>query len=194
VEKNYRRNALGRILPTVAVQAAYNQNFNRWGQGGADLDPSGFYSLGVNVRLPLFNQFKTELNRQSARIEMDQIEIDRQNLDLTIARNVNQGVLNLMNQIANIELSEVSAKAAEETLELVQSAYSEGAVNIIQLIDAQNNFLQAQSAQAGATYNFLITAIQLERFIGYNFLLHTEAENLDFRNRFQEYLENTFQD
>ncbi len=194
VEKNYNRNALGRILPTVGLQASFNQNFNQWGQGSIDPDPEGFYSVGLNVSLPLFNQFKTELNRQSARIQLDQIDIDRENLNLSIARNVNQGVLNLVNQIANIKLSEVSATAAEETLDLVQTSYSEGAVNIIQLIDAQNNYLQAQLAQAGATYNFLITAIQLERFIGYNFLLHTDAENLDFRNRFENFMANNPQD
>jgi len=194
VEKNYKRNALGRILPTVGLQAAYDQNFNQWGQGSTDLDPAGFYSMGVNIRLPLFNQYKTELNRQSARIQMEQIEIDRQNLELTISRNVNLGVLNLMNQLANIRLSQVAEAAAEESLDLVQTSYREGAVNIIQLIDAQNNYLQAQLANAGATYNFLITAIQLERFIGYNFLLHTEAENLDFRNRFQQFFENNPQD
>jgi len=88
----------------------------------------------------------------------------------------------------------VAEAAAEESLDLVQTSYREGAVNIIQLIDAQNNYLQAQLANAGATYNFLITAIQLERFIGYNFLLHTEAENLDFRNRFQQFFENNPQD
>jgi len=103
-------------------------------------------------------------------------------------------VLNLMNQLANIKLSQVAEAAARESLDLVQTSYREGAVNIIQLIDAQNNYLQAKLANAGATYNFLITAIQLERFIGYNFLLHTEAENLDFRNRFQQYLENNAQD
>lgn len=194
VEKDYNRNALGRLLPTVALQASYNQNFNQWGQGSIDPDPDGFYSLGLNVRLPLFNQFRTELNRQSARIRLDQIELDRENLNLSISRNVNQGVLNLINQMANIKLSEVSASAAEEALELVRTAYGEGAVNIIQLIDAQNNFLQAQLAQAGATYNFLITAIQLERFIGYNFLLHTDAENLEFRNRFETYMVNHTQE
>jgi len=194
VEKNYKRNALGRILPTVGIQAAYDQNFNQWGQGSIDLDPSGFYSMGVNLRLPLFNQYKTELNRQSARIQLEQIEIDRQDLELAISRNVNQGVLNLMNQLANIKLSQIAEAAAVESLDLVQTSYREGAVNIIQLIDAQNNYLQAQLANAGATYNFLITAIQLERFIGYNFLLHSEAENLEFRSRFQEYLATNTQD
>ena len=194
VEKNYKRNALGRVLPTVGIQAAYDQNFNQWGQGSTELDPAGFYSMGVNINLPLFNQYKTELNRQSARIQMEQIEIDRLNLEQAISRNVNRGVLNLMNQLANIKLSEVAEAAARESLDLVQTSYREGAVNIIQLIDAQNNYLQAKLANAGATYNFLITAIQLERFIGYNFLLHTEAENLDFRNRFEEYLENNTQD
>jgi outer membrane protein TolC len=189
VERNYKVNALGRILPTLSLQAAWNQNFDSWGTNGVPRDPKGFYNAGLNLRLPLINQYRTELNRQTAQIQMEQIEIDKQNLSLSIERNVNRGVLNLINQTSNIELSELNEEAARESLELVQAAYAEGAVNIIQLIDAQNNYLEAQLAKAGATYNFLITAIQLERFIGYNFLLHTEAENLEFENRFQQFLE-----
>ena len=193
VERNYKLNALGRILPTLSLQAAWDQNFDSWGTNGVRRDPPGFYTVGLSLNLPLINQYQTEINRKSAQIQMDQIEIDTQNLNLSIESNVTRGVLNLMNQIANIELSELNEEAARESLELVQTSYAEGAVNIIQLIDAQNNYLQAQLAKAGATYNFLITAIQLERFIGYNFLLHTEAENLEFQNRFQQFQE-TYQD
>lgn len=189
VERNFRLNSFGRLIPTVAIQGNYNQNFNQWGVGSTDLDPANNYNVGVNVSLPIFNQFRTNINKQTAKIQQDQLEINIQNTELAIESNVSVGVLNLFNQISNIRLSEVSVNAAKEALELVQTSYSEGAVSIIQLIDAQNNYLQAQLAQASATYNFLLNAIQLERFMGYNFLLHTEEENNAFRQRFTEFLD-----
>ena len=123
---------------------------------------------------------------------MEQLEINKQNTELAIESNINTAVLNIVNQISNIRLSEVAVKTAEEALELVQTSYSEGAVSIIQLIDAQNNYLQAQLAQANATYNFLLNTIQMERFMGYNFLLHTKEENDAFRQRFALFLEENY--
>ncbi|NNE34448.1 MAG: TolC family protein, partial [Rhodothermales bacterium] len=72
-------------------------------------------------------------------------------------------------------------------LELSQASYSSGAINLVQLLDSQNNYLQAQLSRANANYNFLISALILNRYIGYFFLLRTDAENEIFRQRFFEY-------
>ena len=93
-------------------------------------------------------------------------------------------MLSIINQISNIELSKISEQTAQEALELTQTAYSSGSVNIIQLIDAQNNFLNAQLARASAIYNFMINAIQLERTMGYYFLLNSKEDNAEFQQRF----------
>ncbi|MEM9141366.1 MAG: TolC family protein, partial [Bacteroidota bacterium] len=189
VERNLKLNSFGRFIPTLAFQGSYNQNFNQWGAGSVDLDPANNYNIGLNLSLPIFNQYRTNINRQTAKIQQEQLEINTQNTELAIEANVSTAVLNIVNQISNITLSEVSARAAQESLELVQSSYSEGAVSVIQLIDAQTNYLQAQLAQAQATYSFLLNTIQLERFMGYNFLLHTEAENTAFKQRFTNFLD-----
>jgi len=192
VQRNFNLNSLGRLIPTVALQANYNRNFNQWGLGSLDPSPDANYNAGVSVSIPILNQFRTNINRQTAKIQLDQLEINKQNTALAIESNVSAAVLNVINQISNIRLSEVSVEAAEEALELVQTSYSEGAVSIIQLIDAQNNFLRAQLAQAGATYNFLLNSIQLERFMAYNFLLHTKEENEAFRKRFNTFFEENY--
>ena len=49
--------------------------------------------------------------------------------------------------IANIQLSGISEGAAEESLELAQVAYGSGAVTVVELLDAQTNYLSAQQAQ-----------------------------------------------
>ncbi len=191
-ERSIKLSGSNRFLPTVALQGQYNHTFNRNGEGSTP--PPGFnlvdsnYNVGLNVSLPIFNRNTNNIDKQTAIIQKEQIEYNQQNSELAIAVNVRSGVLNLINQISNIGLSKVSEETAKESLELIQSSYQEGAVNFVQLIDAQNNYLNAQLAKANAIYNFLSNAIQLERNIGYFFLLHSKAENDQFTQRFQQYL------
>ncbi|WP_111683680.1 TolC family protein [Winogradskyella tangerina] len=191
-ERNLRLNSAGRFLPTVALQGQYNQVFNRSGVGSTAAP--GFplidnnYSVGLNVSIPILNQNLTNINRQTAIIQKDQLNINKENTELAISANVRNGVLNLVNEISNIELSKVSEETAKEALELTQTSYSNGAVTIIQLIDAQNNYLNAQLDRANAIYNYLINALQLERFLGYYFLLNSKENNDAFSQRFLEFL------
>ncbi|MEM9525297.1 MAG: TolC family protein, partial [Bacteroidota bacterium] len=190
----------GRYYPTVVAQGQYNAIFNRSGAGSnTDLGMMGTiqntnYNLGLNVSLPIFNQNKNNINQQTAQIQKEQLLLNRANVQLAIAANVRTNVFTLVNQISNIQLSEISERTAKEALALTQTAYSSGAVNLIQLLDAQNNYLNAQLAKAAAVYNFLINTVQLERSIGYFFLLSTEAENNDFNRRFLDFTNNANND
>ncbi|GAA4272447.1 TolC family protein [Aquimarina gracilis] len=190
--RNLKLNSSGRFLPTIALQGQYNRTFDRSGKGSTA--PPGFgliddnYNVGLNVSIPIFNQNVTNINRQTAIIQKDQLEINKQSTELGIAANIRTGVLNLVNQISNIELSKISEETAIESLELTQVSYSSGSVNIVQLLDAQNNLLSARVARANATYNYLINSLQLERFLGYYFLLNSDQENEAFRQRFFEFL------
>ena len=188
-ERNIKLNGSGRFLPTLALQGQYNRSFNQWGAGSTP-EPvlNSNYNIGLNLSIPIFRQNQQNINRQTAIIQKDQLEINTDNTKLNIERNVNDAVLSIINQIANIELSQVSEQTAKEALELTQASYANGAVNLVQLIDAQTNYLQAQLAKANAVYNYFLSSIQLERIIGYYFLLHTEAENQQFIQRFNQYM------
>ena len=105
-------------------------------------------------------------------------------------KNINDAVLELINQISNIQLSKVFEETAQEALDLTQTSYENGAVNIVQLLDAQNNYLQAQLASASANYNYLQGAMQLERSLGLFFLLQDEIERKAFIQRFLEFTRN----
>jgi outer membrane protein TolC len=193
-DRSIKLNGYGRFLPTVALQGQYNSTFNRSGAGSTiapDLPFAlidNFYTAGASISIPIINQNLNNINRQTALIQKDQLEVNKDNLELNIAVNVRNGVLNLVNQMSNIQLSKISEETASEALELTRASYAEGAVNIVQLLDAQNNFLNAQLARTNAVYNFLINALQLERFMGYYFLLNTEEQNDEFRQRFFEFL------
>ena len=191
-ERNIKLNGSGRFLPTIALQGQYNRVFDRTGAGSIAPPGTSFlddnYNVALNVSIPILNSNQTNINRQTATIQKDQLRINKENTELALAANIRNSVLNIVNQISNIELSKVSEETAKEALDLTQVSYSNGAVNIVQLIDAQNNYLSARVARVNAVYNYLINALQMERFLGYYFLLNDDAENSQFNQRFLEYL------
>jgi outer membrane protein TolC len=192
-ERTYKLNDWGRFIPTVALQGQYNLALSQSGVGstlpsGIPVAPDGTYNVGLNLSLPIFNQNQRNINRQTAVIQADQLTYEKENIELSIEKNVNDIILDLTGQIANIEISKVAESTAKESLELTQNAYKEGAVPVIQLIDAQTNYLQAQLGRATATYNYLLISMQLERAIGYFFLVHTETENQEFIQRINTYI------
>ncbi|WP_298511698.1 TolC family protein [uncultured Kordia sp.] len=192
-ERNIKLNGNGRFLPTVSLEGQYNRTFSRSGVGstfptGFPTIPDGNYNVGVNVSIPIFNRTQTNINKQIATIQKDQIGINIDNTELAISANIRNSVLTLVNQISNLELSKISEETAKESLELTQTSYASGAVNVVQLLDAQNNYLSAQLARANAVYNYLISILELERNLGYYFLLNTQQANTAFRQRFVDYL------
>ncbi|WP_350288981.1 TolC family protein [uncultured Croceitalea sp.] len=192
-QRNYRLNSAGRFVPTVALQGQYNLALSQSGVGstpttGIPIAPDGTYNFGLNVSLPIFGQNLRNINKRTAKIQEDQLNIQKSNIDLNIETNINALVLDLTNQIANIQISKIAEEAAKESLDLTQNAYSQGAVPLIQLIDAQTNYLQSQIASANANYNYLLASMQLERAIGYFFLINSEDNNQDFIQRAQEFI------
>jgi outer membrane protein TolC len=188
IDRNYRLNNTGRYIPTVAFQGQYNLAINQSGKGasfpiGSPNVPDGTYNLGLNVSLPIFQQNQRNINKRTTIIQKDQISMQIDNIQLNIEKNVNDIVLDLTGEIANIEISKIAEQNAKESLELTQNAYKIGAVSIIQLIDAQTNYLQAQLAKTTANYNYLIASMQLERAIGYFFIMHSETDNQAFIQR-----------
>ena len=163
LEANYKLNTVGRFIPTLALQGQYNYNLYRSNDGSNGNTSSAllddFYSLGLNLSLPLFKQNQRNINTQTIKIQEEQLGIEKENLELSFEKNVNDLVLELLNQIANIETSKLAEEAAKESLELTQTSYQEGAVPVIQLIDAQTNYLQSQLARATANYGYFITSI-----------------------------------
>ncbi len=191
VKRSIRLNGSGRFVPTLALEGQYNRDFNQWGIGSTP-EPiiNSNYSVGLNLSLPIFQQNQKNINRQIAVIQKDQLSINKENLELNIESNINSIVLQLINDIANIEISKVSEKTAKENLEITQASYNNGAVTIIQLLDSQNNYLQTQQSKANAIYNFLLSTLQMERYISYYFLLHTAQENNEFIQGFYSFIQN----
>lgn len=191
VGRTVRLNGAERYLPTVAAGLDLNRTFTQRGVGAPapGMGLSQYYTLGVSASIPLFDSNRRHLSRQTAQIQQDQLRLNRSDASIQVERAVRDIVLDLTNEIANLQLSAISEEAASESLELAQAAYASGAVTVVELLDAQTNYLSAQLARASAIYNFLATSVGLQRLVGHFSLLSAPELNDAYMLRFQEFLQ-----
>lgn len=167
-----RRFGTERFLPTVSGGVAWTDVFDRSGAGAppAGVLPDRYWTLGVQAAVPLFASNRNRLEGQIAAVQGRRLELERAQLASRIEQATRDAVVSLVQTMTDIELSTISEAAAAEGLALAEEAYATGAINIVDLLDTQANYLQAQLARVSATYTFLNTTVVLQRLTG-NFLL-----------------------
>jgi outer membrane protein TolC len=164
-------------VPTVGLQADLT-GFKNGGSGSsAPVFPpeAGFsfmqpnnlnWTVGVNASLPLFQGGALRSRRTQAEIELDELTVQRE----ATRQRVEQRIRSILHaagaSFAGIQLSRDAAEAAHRNLELVRDSYSEGVIDIIRLIDAQNQTLVAELVAANSVFDHLTDLMMAQRAVG----------------------------
>jgi len=155
-------------VPTVGVDA----QVEGVGDGGipdaqAAAAPDNLnWAVGVQASLPLFQGGALRAQRTRAQIELDQLTIDREATRLIIDQRIRSALHQAGASFAGIDLARQAADAARENLELVRDSYSEGAVEIVRVLDAQTQSLSAELEAANAVFGHLIDLMAVQRAVG----------------------------
>ena len=165
-QREYRANQRGYFIPDISLTGQVGENLNQSGFGAIDDAESNSWNVGIQATLPLdFNgQRRTTASRN--RLQEEQLRILRDATEQRILISTGQALYNVGSSYPSIELAQLSASAASESLELVRDAYAKGSVPISDLLDAQNNALSAQLQAADAEYSFLQDYVLLMRSAG----------------------------
>ncbi|MGI9571262.1 MAG: ABC transporter substrate binding protein [Desulfobulbia bacterium] len=179
--------------PNIALQAGMQQTLARGG-AGSDVSefniPNNQWNVGVGLSFPILSANKRRVNRQTSRIQLEQLENSKFQLDQELELAVKTSLTNTVATSTNIEFSKVSSNNAEANFELVRNQYQVGEVNITQLIDAQQTSLIARQRHALAIYDYLQSQLQLEYSVGFFSMQATQEELQEFNNRFMNHITN----
>ncbi|MFK7956686.1 MAG: TolC family protein [Lysobacterales bacterium] len=171
--------------PDVSLQARYNDAINASGIGsGTDFDELNDWSVSLNASWPLFDSGARRSQLARATLQERQLATQREATAQRVEQNVRFAMHNASASYANIELSESGALASRQNLDLVSDAYRQGAVSIIDLLDAQNQSLQADLSANNAVHDFLIDIMNLQRATG----IFTFLEPMENQQRFTDNL------
>lgn len=152
-------------LPDVDLNATFGQNINRSGINSNSNPNDDNWSVTLQATLPLFTGGERRANISSARNNLTQNTYQHQNTRQQIEVRIANALQNARGSYPAMRLSATAETAANENLSLVTDAYSQGTISITELIDAQNNALQAQLNAVNAQYRFMLDWIEIQRAI-----------------------------
>ena len=148
------------------------------------------WTVGVSASLPLFQGGALRARRTQAEIERDELTVQREAARQRVEQRVRSAMHATMASWAGIDLAREAAEAARNNFELVADAYSEGLIDIINVLDAQNQALTADLAAATAIYDFLSDLMAVQRASGeFDFF-----RSVDDRTRFLERMRTYFEE
>ena len=153
-------------LPDVDLNASLGQNLNRSGinSNNNNLNDDN-WSVTLQATLPLYTGGERQANISSARHTLTQNTYQKQNTQQQVEVRIANALQSARGSYPAIRLSANAETSARENLSLVTNNYSQGTISITELIDAQNNALQAQLNGVNAQYRFILDWIEIQRSI-----------------------------
>ena len=134
------------------------------------------YQVGVSAELPFFEGGLKDANIDKGNAQYSQLSLTKQLFARQVEQAVRQSLYSAAASYASITLTRESKTASEGNLKIVQDQYQRGRSTIIQLIDAQNQAIVAESESSNAVFAFLSDLMNVERATGrFGFLSGSQA-------------------
>ena len=154
-------------LPDVALQAKVTEVLDRHGFDEV-LPPfdEREWQVGIQVSLPLVTGGERLAELRKVTKETAAIASRRRHVMSLLREQIMDAAIAVQVSEAAMGLADLSREAAEKNLSLVSDAYTEGAVAVITLLDAQNTTVKARIAAENAVYDHMLDLLKLQRLLG----------------------------
>lgn len=157
------KSAKAAYLPDLALNITYGIDAPQFAKRGAEDVRNLGYSVSGTLDIPVWDWFSTQ-----KRIKQSQIERNVARVTLTAAQrrlvaNLEEGYAEAAAARDQLALLDESLQTADESLRLTKLRYSAGESTALEVVDAQNAFLTAETVQADGQvrYATALAALQL---------------------------------
>lgn len=143
---------LGRSVPLSYTEQFFDRNVNSF--------------IGFNVQIPIFDNLNRRTNLQNTQITLKNSQLELQNIRFQVNEEVRQAYNDYMSIVKELESTEKALIAADRAYETEFQRYEVGASTLIELNQANANFVQAQSNRIQTIYNFVFQEKVLDFYLG----------------------------
>ena len=144
--------------PTIS--GSYNFNYKILKPA---LDMSPKHTAGVTMSIPVFSGMQRDSKVKQAKITLEQTYLQKDLLEDQLNVQDEQLKFNLKNAMENYSLQKENIDVATRVLQNYQRKYELGAVSSLDLTQANNNYLQAETNYTEAVLTLLQAQVSLEK-------------------------------
>jgi outer membrane protein TolC len=157
-----KRSSMAGWFPQVSAQAAYN-----WQKPWLfEMDGQDYFTVGVGVRVPLFDGLATLGKTDQAKARARQVEVARAAQEDRVRMEVDDALARLFTAEDRVRATRENAERAGQALAMVEDGYRAGAATNLDVLDANLQLLQARLANLQAVYEHATARNDLVRAVG----------------------------
>ncbi len=165
ISKQSTRLIRAEYLPQVALTAGYlitNPSvFN-----GFEKRFEGIWNVGIMVRMPVWNWFEGTYKIRASKAATNIAAMEFDDACESVTLQVNQGVFKVSEAEHKLSMASKNTEHADENLRCANLGFSEGVMDVTDVMAAQTAWLQARSQKIDAEIDVKLTQINLKKVLG----------------------------
>ncbi len=155
------------------VGAQNNPTFNFFANGGvkngylpnlATLTPN--YSVGVGLRVPIFDATRTKYNKQQVKANMEANDQDTELAKRTIINEVVESKANSLAALKKVKQSELQLQQAQQAYALAETNFEAGAITNLDLLQSFTSVAESKLALLKTKIDYTVSLLKLKIAIG----------------------------
>ena len=162
------RQSKARRLPSLSMSAGASTSYNS-GSGlgfGNQFENNRSQSISLRLTVPVFSRLTTRTAIQRAYVQYDNARLDLDNQRQQVGIEVRTAYLDYLNAEKALDVTEQQLIYREQALEAARERYNVGAITLVDLTQAQSEFVQASSERVRARYTYFIRKRLIEYYTG----------------------------
>ncbi len=154
------------FVPTLALSANYNWTSMSNGSPVKNFRWSPYSMVGLTLSVPIFHGGSRWNSLKAASIQAKEMKWQRENLERSIAMQVDIAIDNIKLNVKQIASSSESVNQADRAHTIMEKSFEIGAASYLDLRDSELSLTRARLAYYQAIYNYLIAGSKLELLLG----------------------------
>ena len=152
--------------PTLNLVAGYNYigqgpEMPLFGKPRDGVYWSDYSAIGLNLHVPIFTGFGTRAKVRQADVEIRSLQEDIKDTKLSLDLDYRNAMAQIENNLITINNQRENMRLAREILSDTKNNYLQGLASLTDLLDAENESLEAQNNFTRAVLNYKIAEITL---------------------------------
>ena len=154
------------LYPTLSASFNYMWSSMSNGTPFKNFRWTPFSSAGLTLNVPIFTGGSRYSRIKQANIQKEQIGWQRENLERSVAMQVDLAVDNIKVNVEQIASCSESVGQAERAHDIMEKSFGIGAASYLDLRDSELALTQSRLAYYQAIYNYLVAGADLELLLG----------------------------
>ncbi len=152
--------------PTLALTANYNWTSMSNGSPFKNFRWNPYSMIGLTLSIPLFEGGQRYTRIKQARIQLDEMKWQRENLERSVKMQTDLALENIHLNVQQISSSSESMRQAEKAHDIMRQSFEIGAASYLDLRDSELALTQSRLAYNQSIYNYLVANCDLELLLG----------------------------